>query len=252
MEKKLIIFPTFNEAEALPVIYEQIEKYLDKNTSILIVDDNSPDGTGKIADKIAKVDKKVNVLHRKSKEGLGAAYVEAFRWGIDNGFDILIQMDVDGSHRPEDLPKLLNVIENDPDVDLVIGSRWVDGGETKNWPAARIALSKSGSLWSKLIMGLNVHDITAGFRAYRKRVFEKYINLDTIDVKGFGFQIDNTAKLAYRGGKIVEVPIVFVERELGESKMSNDIVVEALLSTTKVGIKHRLIQLKHLFYGKGE
>ncbi|MDR3128292.1 MAG: polyprenol monophosphomannose synthase [Bifidobacteriaceae bacterium] len=250
MEKKLIVFPTYNEAESLPVIYQKIVKYIDKNTTILIVDDNSPDGTGEIADEIAKKDKKVVVLHRQVKNGLGAAYVEAFKWGIANGYDLLIQMDVDGSHRPEDLPKLLDIIESDSSVDLVIGSRWVKGGQTVNWPKIRIILSKTGSLWSRFIMGLDVNDVTAGFRVYRRRVFDKYINLDKIDTKGFVFQVDNTAKLAYRGGKIIEVPIIFVERQLGESKMDNSIIIEALLNTTKTGIKHRLIQLKHVFYGK--
>ncbi|MDR3116518.1 MAG: polyprenol monophosphomannose synthase [Bifidobacteriaceae bacterium] len=252
MEKKLIIFPTYNEAQNLPVIIEEIKEYVDKNTSILVVDDNSPDGTGKIADELAKKNKDIHILHRETKNGLGAAYTEAFKWGLNKGYDLLIQMDVDGSHRPCDLPKLVDVIESDPDIDLVIGSRWVQGGETVNWPKSRIILSRGGSLWSNFIMGLGVNDPTAGFRIYRRRVFEKYINLNNITTKGFGFQIDNTAKIIYKGGKIVEVPITFVERELGESKMDNSIIIEAIFMTTKTGIKHRLIQLKHLFYGKGE
>jgi dolichol-phosphate mannosyltransferase len=238
MLKTIVVFPTYNEIESLPIIVEQIRKIYPA-IDILVVDDNSPDGTGALADNLAKTLTNFFVLHRAQKEGLGAAYLEAFEWCLKRPYQIIVQMDVDGSHRVQDLPKLLNEMNADPTIDLVIGSRYISEGQTRGWSRSRELLSRGGNFWTSLMLKLPVKDATAGFRAYRATALRELIDFSEITAKGFGFQVDMTFTLARHGGKIVEVPIVFTERRLGTSKMSKNIVAEAWLNTTKKGLRLR-------------
>ncbi|CAA9273797.1 MAG: Undecaprenyl-phosphate mannosyltransferase [uncultured Arthrobacter sp.] len=230
----LTIIPTFNEIESLPLTLGRLRKAVPAS-DVLIVDDNSPDGTGGLADEAAAADPQVFVLHRTGKAGLGAAYIAGFRWGLERGYDVLVEMDADGSHRPEQLQSLLDAVDG---ADLVIGSRWVPGGSVVNWPAHRKLLSRAGSTYSRLMLGLSVRDITAGFRAFRRGTLEK-LDLSAVDSVGYGFQVDMTFRVARLGLKITEVPITFVERELGDSKMSGNIVLEAIVSVTRWGLAAR-------------
>ncbi|RJU00116.1 polyprenol monophosphomannose synthase [Arthrobacter frigidicola] len=230
----LTIIPTFNEIESLPLTLGRLRKAVPAS-DVLIVDDNSPDGTGGLADEAAAADPQVFVLHRTGKAGLGAAYIAGFRWGLARGYDVLVEMDADGSHRPEQLQSLLDAVDG---ADLVIGSRWVPGGSVVNWPAHRKLLSRAGSTYSRLMLGLSVRDITAGFRAFRRGTLEK-LDLSAVDSVGYGFQVDMTFRVARLGLKITEVPITFVERELGDSKMSGNIVLEAIVSVTRWGLAAR-------------
>ncbi|MBJ2119728.1 polyprenol monophosphomannose synthase [Arthrobacter sp. MSA 4-2] len=230
----LTIIPTFNEIESLPLTLGRLREAVPAS-DVLIVDDNSPDGTGRLADEAAAADAQVFVLHRTGKAGLGAAYIAGFRWGLERGYDVLVEMDADGSHRPEQLQSLLDAVDG---ADLVIGSRWVPGGSVVNWPAHRKLLSRAGSTYSRLMLGLSVRDITAGFRAFRRGTLEK-LDLSAVDSVGYGFQVDMTFRVARLGLKITEVPITFVERELGDSKMSGNIVLEAIISVTRWGLAAR-------------
>jgi dolichol-phosphate mannosyltransferase len=209
---------------------------------ILVADDNSPDGTGEVADRLAAGDDHVHVLHRRGKEGLGAAYLAGFDWGLERGYDVLVEMDADGSHQPEQLPTLLAALA---DADLVLGSRWVPGGSVVNWPLSRKILSRGGNLWTRLMLGIPVHDATGGYRAFRRRTL---LGLGLADVAsaGYCFQVDLVWRALKAGFRVVEVPITFVEREHGVSKMSQRIVLEALLLTTLWGIRHRAQQLRSL------
>ncbi|MHA7262261.1 polyprenol monophosphomannose synthase [Arthrobacter sp. TMN-37] len=230
----LTIIPTYNEIESLPLTLGRLRKAV-PGTDVLIVDDNSPDGTGAFADSTATTDPQVFVLHRTGKEGLGAAYIAGFRWGLGRGYDVLVEMDADGSHRPEQLQSLLDAVDG---ADLVIGSRWVPGGSVVNWPRRRKLLSRAGSTYSRLMLGLPVRDITAGFRAFRRGTLEK-LDLSSVESIGYGFQVDMTFRVARLGLKITEVPITFVERELGASKMHGGIVVEAIVNVTRWGLAAR-------------
>jgi dolichol-phosphate mannosyltransferase len=227
--------PTFNEAGNLQHAVEELFKF-NQEVHLLIVDDDSPDGTGKIADELASGDKRISVMHRKEKQGLGAAYIAGFRYAFERDYEYVVEMDADGSHRAQDLPKLLAVCASN---DLVIGSRYVKGGQTQNWPMHRQWLSRGGNLYAKLMLGSKLNDMTAGFRVFNVE-FLKKMNLDTINARGYSFQIEMAYRTIQSGGKTVEVPIVFVEREIGESKMSKDIVTEALMLMTKFGIKRLL------------
>ncbi|RAX47934.1 dolichol-phosphate mannosyltransferase [Arthrobacter sp. AQ5-05] len=229
------IIPTYNELESLPITVGRLRAAV-PDSDVLIVDDNSPDGTGALADKMAAEDKSIHVMHRTGKAGLGAAYLAGFRWALDAGYDVLVEMDADGSHKPEQLPLLLAEIPKG--ADLVIGSRWVKGGSVVNWPLHRKMISRMGSFYSRTMLGVNLRDITAGFRAFRRETLEA-MDFDAIDSVGYGFQVDMTFRVAQMGKKIVEVPITFVERELGVSKMSGNIVVEAMLNVTKWGLNAR-------------
>jgi dolichol-phosphate mannosyltransferase len=240
-DKVLVIIPTFNEIENLPLILERVQKAT-PDVDILIVDDNSPDGTGALADERAAANPRIKVMHRTAKAGLGAAYIAAFRWGLERGYDILVEMDADGSHAPEDLPRLLKATTIG---ELVIGSRYVAGGQVVNWPLRREILSKAGNLYARLALGVGIHDITAGYRAYRAEVV-RTIPLDMVESQGYCFQVDLAWRAVQAGFKIVEVPITFTERSIGASKMSGNIVQEALLKVTKWGLKHRFAQLKGL------
>ncbi|MFI5758801.1 polyprenol monophosphomannose synthase [Streptomyces sp. NPDC051569] len=230
----LVIIPTFNEAENIKPIVARVRAAVPA-ADILIADDNSPDGTGKIADELAAVDSQVRVLHRKGKEGLGAAYLAGFRWGIDHGYGVLVEMDADGSHQPEELPRLLTALKG---ADLVLGSRWMPGGRVVNWPKTRELLSRGGSTYSRVLLGVPIRDVTGGFRAFRTRTLEG-LGLDAVSSQGYCFQVDLARRAVAAGFHVVEVPITFVERELGDSKMSRDIVVEALWRVTAWGVESR-------------
>ncbi|GAA1361947.1 polyprenol monophosphomannose synthase [Streptomyces beijiangensis] len=236
--KALVIIPTYNEAENIKPIVARVRAAVPE-AEVLVADDNSPDGTGKIADEIAAGDARVHVLHRKGKEGLGAAYLAGFRWGIENGFGVLVEMDADGSHQPEELPRLLTALKG---ADLVLGSRWVPGGRTVNWPKYRQLISRGGSTYSRLLLGVSIRDVTGGFRAFRKETLEG-LGLDEVASQGYCFQVDLARRAVEGGFHVVEVPITFVEREIGDSKMSKDIVVEALWRVTVWGVGSRANKL---------
>jgi len=237
----LVVIPTYNEIESLPVIIDKIFKD-NKKVDVLVVDDNSPDGTGKLADKMHKKDKRISVLHHQGKNGLGKAYIDGFKWGLDRKYKFLCEMDADGSHQPKFLPKMLELATKEK-AGLVIGSRWIKGGSVVNWPKSREVLSRAGNLYIKIMMNLPAKDSTGGYRVYSAQTLKK-INLDSIQSKGFGFQIDMTSRTAAIGEKIIETPIEFPERELGDSKMSGNIITEALFYVTKQGVRNRLLALK--------
>lgn len=230
----LVIIPTYNERESLPTIVVRVRASTPA-AHILVVDDNSPDGTGDLADALAASDDHVQVLHRTAKNGLGAAYLAGFRWGMSRGFDVLVEMDADGSHRPEHLPAMLDALQG---ADAVIGSRWVPGGGVVNWPRHRQWLSQGGNRYTQVMLGLGVSDATAGYRVYRRTALER-MDLSTVSSQGYCFQVDLTRRAAAAGLRIVEVPITFVEREQGDSKMSGAIVAEALWRVTQWGVASR-------------
>lgn len=240
-DKVLVVIPTYNEAENIEPIVGRLRKAV-PDAHVLVADDNSPDGTGDIADRLAEADDHVHVMHRKGKEGLGAAYLAGFHYGLDHGYNVLVEHDADGSHQPEQLPAILAALEH---ADMVKGSRYVKGGSVVNWPTSRLLISRGGSLWTRLCTGMDVKDITGGFNAFRASTL-RTINLDEVASAGYCFQLDLAWRVARAGLKIVEVPIEFIERERGESKMSKDIVVEALLRTTLWGAEYRAGQVKHL------
>lgn len=230
----LVIVPTYNEAANIAAITARLRAAVPE-ADLLIADDNSPDGTGKIADELASEDpdQRIHVLHRPGKQGLGAAYLAGFRWGLDRDYDVLVEMDADGSHRPEELPRLLAAVQWS---DLVLGSRWVAGGSVVNWPRSRRFLSRGGSTYSRLMLRLPVRDVTGGFRAFRARTL-RGLGLDEVQSQGYCFQVDLLRRAVQRGFSVTEVPITFVEREHGVSKMSRSIVVEALWRVTVWGLR---------------
>ena len=230
--RTLVIIPTYNERENLPLILQRLRAAVPE-ADVLVVDDSSPDGTGTLADKIAAEDPHVQVLHRAQKAGLGAAYVAGFRHGLAAGYDVLVEMDADGSHAPEQLPRLLAALDH---ADLVLGSRWVTGGQVLNWPRSRGLLSRGGNLYTRLALGIDLHDATGGYRAYRRAVLQT-IDLSAIASEGYCFQVDLAWRAVQAGFRVIEVPITFAERERGESKMSGDIVREALLAGHRVGCR---------------
>jgi dolichol-phosphate mannosyltransferase len=230
-----VIIPTYNEAENLEPIVARVRSAV-PDADVLIADDNSPDGTGDIADKLALTDDHVHVLHRPGKQGLGAAYLAGFGWALDRGYGAMVEMDADGSHDPAGLPSLLAALE---DADLVVGSRWVKGGTVRNWPRSRELLSRGGNAYARVMLGLSVHDATGGYRAYRAATLND-IALHTVTSQGYCFQIDLTLRAARARKKIVEVPITFTERTHGSSKMSRTIVAEALWRVTVWGITSRV------------
>ena len=235
----LVIIPTFNELESLPLIVSRVRSAT-PDVDILVADDNSPDGTGRLADQLASTDTQVHVLHRTAKNGLGAAYLAGFRWGLARGYDVLVEMDADGSHPPEQLPAMLRALES---ADAVIGSRWVTGGSVVNWPRHRHWLSQGGNRYVQLMLGLGVRDGTAGYRAYRASALQR-IDLDSVASQGYCFQVDLTRRAIRAGLSIAEVPITFVEREVGDSKMSSAIVAEALWRVTQWGLRDRAVQAR--------
>ncbi|EFH90079.1 polyprenol monophosphomannose synthase [Ktedonobacter racemifer] len=220
--KTLIIIPTYNEYENLRPLLESIFSFAPQ-THILVVDDNSPDNTGKLADEISANDPRVHVLHRAGKLGLGTAYIAGFRYAIEHAYDAAFEMDADFSHDPKYLPNFLKEIEN---ADLVIGSRYIPGGSTPNWSITRRLISGCGNIFARFMLGIPVQDCTAGYRCYRRRVLET-INLDTIESQGYAFQVELAYRVMKHGFKIVETPITFMDRRVGSSKMSKNIVFEA-------------------------
>jgi dolichol-phosphate mannosyltransferase len=230
-----VIIPTYNEAENIGPIVARVRAAVPE-AHILVADDNSPDGTGKLADELAADDDHVHVLHRQGKEGLGAAYLAGFGWGLEHGYDVLVEMDADGSHRPEELPRLLTALGT---ADLVLGSRWVPGGRVVNWPAHRKLISRGGSAYSRVLLGLPLRDITGGYRAFRRATLEG-LGLADVASQGYCFQVDLARRSVRAGFHVVEVPITFVERTRGDSKMSRHIFVEALWRVTVWGIGQRL------------
>ena len=238
----LVVVPTYNEADNVRQIAARLRAAVPE-AHLLIADDNSPDGTGDIADELVAADAQVHVLHRPGKQGLGGAYIAGFRWGLERDYDVIVEMDADGSHAPEELPRLLNALR---DADLVLGSRWVPGGKVVNWPKRREALSRGASLYTRMALSLPVHDTTAGFRAYRREVLEK-IDLDAVASQGYCFQIDLSVRTWRAGFRIVEVPITFAERERGQSKMSSDIIREAFWQVAVWGAQSRGAALRRAF-----
>jgi len=233
----LVIIPTYNEVENLPLILARVRKAR-PDVHVLVVDDGSPDGTGDLADELSAADRAhVHVMHRTAKDGLGAAYLAAFAWGLEQGYSVLVEMDADGSHAPEQLYRLLDAI--DAGADVAIGSRYVQGGTVRNWPWRRLVLSRTANTYARALLGVGINDITAGYRAYRREVLMK-IDLSAIDSKGYCFQIDLTWRSISSGFTVVEVPITFSERELGVSKMSGSNIREALVKTARWGIGGRL------------
>lgn len=236
----LVIIPTYQERESLPLIVARVRKAVPA-AHILVADDNSPDGTGKIADELAASDDHLHVLHRPAKKGLGAAYVAGFEWALAGGYDAVVEMDADGSHQPEQLPDLLAALTG---ADVVLGSRWVAGGKVSNWPKSREVLSRGANAYARLIIGIPLRDTTGGYRVYRAEVLRSF-DLTTVRSQGYCFQVDLALRSLQRGYRVVEVPISFVERELGASKMNRAIVLEALWRVTVWGIRWRFDQLTH-------
>ncbi|MFT3715177.1 MAG: polyprenol monophosphomannose synthase [Gordonia sp. (in: high G+C Gram-positive bacteria)] len=238
----LVVIPTFNERENLPLI---VGRLLDAvpDIHVLVVDDSSPDGTGDVADRLAADDtkKRVHVMHRTVKDGLGKAYLAGFAWGLDRDYPVIIEMDADGSHAPEQLPSLLAAVNDG--ADLVIGSRYVPGGKTVNWPKRRWYLSKGANTYARLALGTDVKDITAGYRAYHADVLRS-IGLDGIDSAGYCFQIDLAWRTLQAGYTVVEVPITFTEREIGESKMDGGVIAESFLNVAKWGWQGRTARFR--------
>lgn len=223
--KPLAVIPTYNEAENIVPLVNRLKAAV-PHIEVLVVDDGSPDGTADL------IDGQAQVLRRSHKQGLGPAYLAGFRWGLERGFDPIIEIDADGSHPPERLPALLSYSDS---YDLVIGSRWVKGGATQNWPLSRQLISRLGNLYVRLLLGMKVKDATAGYRVYRKDLLQS-LDLDAVVSSGYGFQIELTFRSHQRGAKIKEIPIIFTERENGTSKMSRSIIIEALWQTTKWGL----------------
>ncbi len=229
MNPALVCIPTYNERENVEAITSAVLA-ADPRVDVLIIDDNSPDGTGAIADQLAARDGRVHVLHREKKEGLGRAYLAAFRWGLAAGYPLLVEMDADFSHDPRYLPALLDAAK---DADLVLGSRYVSGGGTVNWGVGRKAISRGGSLYARTILGIDVRDLTGGFKCFHREVLEA-LDLDAVRSSGYAFQIELTYRALKKGFRVKEIPIVFEDRRVGQSKMSRKIFAEALLMVWKL------------------
>jgi dolichol-phosphate mannosyltransferase len=230
----LVVMPTYEEAENLTIVADRLRAAVPE-AQLLVVDDASPDGTGAIADRLAADDERIHVLHRPGKAGLGAAYLAGFAWALERGYQVVVEMDADGSHAPEELPRLLNALR---DADLVLGSRWVPGGAVRNWPMARMLLSRGGNAYTRLLLRLPLRDATGGYRAYRATVLEK-VSLDGVASQGYCFQVDLAWRVWRSGCTVLEVPITFTERVRGNSKMSRAIVFEALWRVTGWGLTAR-------------
>ena len=232
----VVIIPTYNERENLEMIISRVHASV-ATADILVVDDNSPDGTGEVADKLAAGDERIQVLHRQGKSGLGSAYIAGFGWALEHGYGAMVEMDADGSHQPEELPSLLTALEQG--ADLAIGSRWMPGGTVRNWAKSREFLSRAANTYTRIMLGIKVRDATGGYRAYRDGTL-RAIGLDQVLSQGYCFQIDLTLRAVTAGKTVTEVPITFTERTHGASKMSRAIVGEALLRVTQWGLARRL------------
>lgn len=231
MRRTIVVMPTYNECANIESMASRL-RAASASTELLIVDDNSPDGTGVLAELIAARDPLVHVLHHGKKEGLGAAYRAGFDWAFQRGYDAIVEMDADGSHRPEQLPRLLAALD---DADFVVGSRWVDGGLVVGWPLSRRLLSRGGSAYSRFALGIPQRDVTGGYRAYRADALRELLEASQIS-HGYGFQVELLWRATRAGLRVVEVPITFAEREFGVSKMSAGIVLEAMLLVGRWGL----------------
>ena len=255
----LVVVPTYNEAENVAGIVARVAEAV-PTVHVLVTDDASPDGTGRIADELSEGDARVNVLHRRGKQGLGTAYIAGFRWARDAGYDVVVEMDADGSHAPEELPRLLDALRGAEDgatpdsdtgglaPDVVLGSRWVRGGTVVNWPKRRELLSRGANLYTRVALGLPLGDATGGFRAYRLPVLAS-LDLDSVASQGYCFQVDLAWRAWRAGYRVVEVPITFTDRERGQSKMSTAIVREALWRVTAWGVRRRLAAAREALRG---
>ena len=230
----LVIIPTYNEADNIRIITQRVRAAV-PSVDILVADDNSPDGTGGIADELAAADDSIHVMHRAGKQGLGAAYVAGFGWAQDHGYDAVVEMDADGSHAPEELPRLLDVLR---DNDAVLGTRYIPGGSVHNWPIHRLLLSRGGNIYIRVALGMPFKDATGGYRAYRMAVLDK-IDVKSVASQGYSFQVELAWRAHKHGFRVAEVPITFTERERGESKMSSNIFREQLLRVTTWGVQAR-------------
>jgi dolichol-phosphate mannosyltransferase len=231
----LVIVPTYNEVENVALILDRLQASV-PSAHALIVDDGSPDGTGELADRRAALDDRVHVLHRPAKAGLGQAYVAGFRWARERGYDVVVEMDADGSHAPEQLPQLLAALEN---ADLVLGSRYVRGGRVADWPAHRLLLSRAGNRYTRWALRMPLSDATGGYRAARAELIDE-LPFDEVASQGYCFQVDWAWRAVRAGARVTEVPITFTEREFGRSKMSGSIVREALVRVTVWGLQDRM------------
>lgn len=239
--RTIVVIPTYNERATLPAVLNRL-RHAAPEVHALVVDDDSPDGTGVLADELVATDNRVHVLHRATKAGLGLAYVAGFRWALDRGYDVVVEMDADGSHAPEDLPRLLGVLADGP-ADVVLGSRYVPDGRVVNWPKYREWLSRGGNYYSRIALGVDISDLTGGFRAYRRRVLDD-LDLSTVASQGYCFQVDLAWRSVRGGFTVVEVPITFTEREQGQSKMTAAIVREALWRVTVWGVQRRMSPIR--------
>jgi len=233
--RMVIVMPTYNERQNLEIITGRVRESV-PDADLLVVDDNSPDRTGDLADKLAETDRHVQVMHRTEKAGLGRAYVAGFSWALERGYDVIVEMDADGSHRPEDLPRLLAALDS---ADAVIGSRYVPGGTVVNWPKSREFLSRGANIYNRVLLGISIKDATGGFRVYRASTLRR-LDLNNVESAGYCFQIDMTLRVLQAGLKLTEVPITFVERERGASKMSSAVIREAFFRVAQWGITARL------------
>ena len=243
IDRVLVCIPTYNERENLPRIVERVRAAVPA-ADVLVLDDNSPDGTGQVADELVAADSQVHVLHRPGKQGLGNAYLAGFAWALEQGYSAIVEMDADGSHQPEQLPRLLEALAG---ADVVLGSRWVPGGQVVNWPLHRKVLSVGGNVYTRVMLGMPVGDATGGYRAYRAAAL-KEMDLHDVASQGYCFQVDLVWRAVRRGLTVREVPITFVEREVGDSKMSQDIVRESLVNITGWGVAHRARQARSLLH----
>jgi dolichol-phosphate mannosyltransferase len=234
MSGALVVIPTYNEAENVRPIVAAVRAAVPQ-AHVLVVDDSSPDGTGKLADELAAADAQVHVLHRAGKEGLGRAYLDAFRWGMAQGYDKLVEFDADFSHNPKYLPTMLEALDR---ADVAVGSRYVKGGGTENWGVSRKIISAGGSWYARTVLGVPVRDLTAGFIAWNRRVLEA-IDLDRVQSAGFVFQVEMKVRALRKGFRVEEVPIVFVDRQVGTSKMSRQILVEGLARVWQIRFRLR-------------
>lgn len=241
----VVIIPTYNERDNLEDIVGRLRSAVPE-AHVLVADDNSPDGTGRIADRLAGADPAVEVLHRSAKDGLGAAYLAGFTWAIEHDYDVIVEMDADGSHQPEQLHRLLGELRH---ADVVLGSRWVAGGSVVNWPRYRELISRGGSLYSRLALNVPLRDVTGGYRAFRTTALRK-LDLNTVQSQGYCFQVDLAWRAVSQGLTVREVPIEFVERVRGDSKMSQAIVAEAFWRVTVWGAKDKATRARRLLASK--
>jgi dolichol-phosphate mannosyltransferase len=245
MNETLIVVPTYNERENLPSLTQRLLS-LPVPVDLLVVDDNSPDGTGKIADELAAKYPNIHVLHRSEKNGLGRAYIAGFKWALEQGYEFIFEMDGDFSHNPDDIPRFIEAAQN---ADLVLGSRYVNGIRIINWPLRRLMLSKSAANYVAIITGMPFTDPTGGYKCFRRRALEA-VDLDSVRSNGYSFQIEMTHKIWRQGLRVVEVPIIFTDRFLGKSKMTGNIIREALLMVWTLLFQNKLLRRPRLVSAK--